>query len=152
MTRQIKKTSLIIYIEEILEFKMNAFLLKETNETINFDREINNELNNQAEIISFKKKYNKFRAMRKKLLPFLECGNNIWTVVYQIYESELNGDTLYISNIGDLTGMPQTTVIRYLNKLSDNDLVWRIRHCNDKRMIKVRLSPKFKNQLDKLFS
>lgn len=130
---------------------MNGLLLKDTYETNNLNREASNDLN-VKEVKSFKKRYKEFRDMRKKILPFLECGNNIWTVVYQIYESELDGDTLYVSNIGDITGMPQTTVIRYLNKLSDNDLVWRIRHCNDKRMIKVRLSPKFKKQLDELFS
>lgn len=130
---------------------MNGLLLKDTYETNNLNREASNDLN-VKEVKSFKKRYKEFRDMRKKILPFLECGNNIWTVVYQIYESELDGETLYVSNIGDITGMPQTTVIRYLNKLSDNDLVWRIRHCNDKRMIKVRLSPKFKKQLDELFS
>ncbi len=131
---------------------MNNLLLKDTYDQDDIDVAYNNEYDKNAQIKEFKSKYNDFRNIRKKLLPFLDCGNNIWTVVYQIYESELNGDTLYVSNIGDLTGMPQTTVIRYLNKLSDNDLVWRIRHCNDKRMIKVRLSPMFKNQLDELFS
>ncbi len=131
---------------------MNNLLLKDTYDQDDIDVTYTNEYDKTAQIKEFKSKYNDFRNIRKKLLPFLDCGNNIWTVVYQIYESELNGDTLYVSNIGDLTGMPQTTVIRYLNKLSDNDLVWRIRHCNDKRMIKVRLSPMFKNQLDELFS
>ena len=131
---------------------MNNLLIKDTYDQDGIDVAYTNEYDKNAQIKEFKSKYNDFRNIRKKLLPFLDCGNNIWTVVYQIYESELNGDTLYVSNIGDLTGMPQTTVIRYLNKLSDNDLVWRIRHCNDKRMIKVRLSPMFKNQLDELFS
>ncbi len=131
---------------------MNNLLLKDAYDQDNIDVDYTNEYDKTTQIKEFKSKYNDFRNIRKKLLPFLDCGNNIWTVVYQIYESELNGDTLYVSNIGDLTGMPQTTVIRYLNKLSDNDLVWRIRHCNDKRMIKVRLSPMFKNQLDELFS
>lgn len=101
--------------------------------------------------MNFVDNYRSFRELRKKILPFLDCNNIIWTIVYQIYEAEVQGETLYISNISCISNIPQTTVIRHLNKLSEGGFIWKVRNDNDKRMVKIRLSPKFKTQIDELF-
>lgn len=101
---------------------------------------------------NFYRRYMEFRNIRSKLLPFPDHNNGLWTIVLHIYDSEIKGEILYVSNIGELSGVPQTTVIRHLSTLTEIDIVWRIKHYRDKRMVRVRLCPNFKSQLDDLFS
>lgn len=100
---------------------------------------------------SFYSNYQRFLEQRKKLYPDLEFGNSLWSVIMQIYDCDLKEEIIYISNIGQMAQIPQTTVLRHLDTLTKKDLVWKIRHFSDKRMVRVRLSPMFKNQLDDLF-
>lgn len=118
-----------------------------------------NQSNNLNYIIKNYKKYNDFFCnyklflkKRKKLHNNIKFQGDIWNIIMQIYECELNGDIIYISNISHLANIPQTTVLRHLDSLTNYELVWRVPHAKDKRMIRVRLSPQFKNKLDQLFN
>lgn len=100
---------------------------------------------------NFYNNYQKFLQLRKNLYPNFEFASSLWTVVMQIYDCELKDEVIYITNISQMAQIPQTTVLRHLDSLTKKDMVWRIRHFSDKRMVRVRLSPKFKKELDQLF-
>lgn len=113
-------------------------------------------MNNNTSVINkpnnrFYQYYEKFRYIRRDFLPDLTFENPMWAVIFQIYQSEIEGRILYISNVGDLAQIPQTTALRSLEILTRKDLVWRVPNKSDKRMVKVCLSPQLKKQLDELF-
>lgn len=95
--------------------------------------------------------YEKFRFIRSDFIPDLTFENPLWAVIYQIYQSEVEGRILYASNIGFLAKIPQTTALRSIETLNERDLVWRIRNKSDKRMVRVCLSPQLKKKMDELF-
>ena len=94
------------------------------------------------ELILLARKVYRARASRKSFLAgelFSEPG---WEMLLALFEADAAGHRLTISNLCYASQAPDTTALRWLEKLCELGLVYRKRNPLDSRMVFVELEPK----------
>jgi DNA-binding MarR family transcriptional regulator len=92
----------------------------------------------------------RMRLSRAKHFNPSMFGEPAWDMLLALYVHDDSRFT--ISRLGRLTGLAKTTVLRWLDYLVDQDLVWRESHPTDSRAVFVELTDTARHSLDTYFS
>lgn len=80
------------------------------------------------------------RKLRDAHLPAAEFDEPLWFMMLDLYQSQIIGQRVSISNLCLSSGIPQTTALRRIDDLVSRGLVHRIPDQNDRRRAFVELS------------
>jgi DNA-binding MarR family transcriptional regulator len=78
---------------------------------------------------------------RKQLFPNSLFSDPAWDILVALYKTHLAQRRLTISNLGNITGVPATTTLRWVSCLVDRKLAVRTDDPLDNRRVYVSLSP-----------
>jgi FixJ family two-component response regulator/DNA-binding MarR family transcriptional regulator len=80
------------------------------------------------------------RKLRDAHLPAAEFDEPLWFMMLDLYQSQITGQRVSISNLCLSSGIPQTTALRRIDDLVSRGLVHRVPDQNDRRRAFVELS------------
>ncbi|APG62720.1 hypothetical protein LPB140_07850 [Sphingorhabdus lutea] len=100
---------------------------------------------------SFVSNYQKFIVLRSLLSTNINFVNPIWALLYEIYERSKKEDGIAISSLGLDNGIPLTSVLRYVDEMTNDGIIHKVRDKKDKRRMLVKMEPKIDEQLDAIF-
>jgi DNA-binding MarR family transcriptional regulator len=92
------------------------------------------------------------RSLRSQFFEAELFGEPGWDILLDLYNAQLGQQKLQVSSIGLSCGIPQTTVIRWLNTLEAKGLIRREPDPVDARRIFVALSSGAVRTLDGMFA
>ena len=81
------------------------------------------------------------RQERGKFLPAKLFGEPAWDILLELYAAELDQQRMSITRLTRRSGIPATTVLRFLGSLGEAGLVKRTNDPTDERRVYVSLSP-----------
>lgn len=81
------------------------------------------------------------RRERAKFLPGKLLGEPAWDMMLELYAAELDQQRMSITRLSRRSGIPATTVLRFLGLLVEAGLVKRENDPTDARRVYVALSP-----------
>lgn len=70
---------------------------------------------------------------REKRLSFLPSANSGWRILIELYIAEREDRPLCVSDIWHISAIPNATALRWLNLLSEHDLLIKKPDLNDRR-------------------
>lgn len=94
----------------------------------------------------------KARALRGEFFPPRLFADPAWDILLDLYEARLAQFRLSISKVGQGTGLPATTVLRWLKALEENGLIRREEDPADGRRVYVELTWNGYEKMDRLFA
>ena len=80
------------------------------------------------------------RRIRDAMFPERYFSNPFWDIMLELYLADDAGETYCTSSIGLTSGIPPTTVLRYLSKLESDGFITRTDDRHDARRTLVRLT------------
>jgi len=86
------------------------------------------------------------RRARDLYFPPTLFGEPAWDMLLALYAA--SDDEQNVSGLIDFSGCPQTTALRYLSVLVDEDLIVRKAHPSDRRVSRISLTSKGKDSLE----
>jgi len=92
------------------------------------------------------------RAQRSRFFSGIMFGEAAWDMLLALYVTELSEARHTVSGLVDLSGVPQTTALRWLNYLEQEQLVARRPNPLDGRVFFVEITAKAREALDAYFS
>lgn len=102
-----------------------------------------------------KSSFQEFRQFDSLIAEQFSVGSalkNDIALLMELYDAEQAGKSLTISMLGLISEIPQSTMLRYLGMLENENLVQRIPHPSDQRMSYIRLVPEVRLALDRVFA
>ena len=94
-----------------------------------------------ADLVSLAERITSIRQMRKQTLPSTLFGEPGWDMMLALYIASKHGQRLTVTNVCDASDAPSTTALRWLDRLVELDMVRRIPHPTDLRVIFIDLAP-----------
>lgn len=88
------------------------------------------------------------RLRREHFAPSM-FGEPAWEILMTLY---LNDARFTVTRLGEYTGLPVTTTVRWVNYLEKEKLIARNPHPTDMRMAVIELTTKGRERLDRYFS
>jgi DNA-binding MarR family transcriptional regulator len=92
------------------------------------------------------------RAERSKIFSPTMFGEAAWDMLLALYVTDQSGSRHTVGGLLKLAGAPPTTALRWVDFLEKEQLVSRIPHPLDRRILRVELTPKARTLLDDYFS
>lgn len=92
------------------------------------------------------------RAQRSQFFNSVMFGEAAWDMLLALYVTDQSGPRHTVSGLVSLSGVPQTTALRWLDFLDEEQLVTRRANPNDKRVFYVELTDAARGALDAYFS
>jgi FixJ family two-component response regulator/DNA-binding MarR family transcriptional regulator len=80
------------------------------------------------------------RKLRDVHLPVAEFDESLWFMLLDLYQSQIAGQRVSVSNLCLSSGIPQTTALRRIDDLISRGLVHRVPDPSDRRRAFVELS------------
>ena len=94
-----------------------------------------------ADLLSLAERITSIRSARKEILPSTLFGEPGWDMMLALYVASKKGQRLTITNVCDASDAPSTTALRWLDRLVELDMVRRLPHATDLRVIFIELAP-----------
>ena len=94
-----------------------------------------------ADLLSLAERITSIRSVRKEILPSTLFGEPGWDMMLALYVASMKGHRLTITNVCDASDAPSTTALRWLDRLAELDMVRRLPHPTDLRVIFIELAP-----------
>lgn len=91
-----------------------------------------------------------FRRSRATFLNAAMLGEPAYEMLLCLYVSEGAGDPMTPARLAELTDVPHSSALRWIDYLVDKELVTREAHPSDRRATVIDLTPKGKQALDAL--
>lgn len=107
--------------------------------------------NNQANLDG---SFESFRKLDNRIADEFRLQSSLCNeiaLLIELYEAEREGTSLTVSMLGLISGIPQTTALRYLILLEEQGHLRRVEHPMDYRKTNVRLTQSAKTALDQIF-
>ena len=98
--------------------------------------------------------FTQFKQYDSLIAELFSVGSSLKNEVallIELYDAEQAGQSLTISMLGLISNIPQSTMLRNLGVLERKNLVQRVPHPSDQRMSFVRLAPRVRIALDRVF-
>jgi DNA-binding MarR family transcriptional regulator len=92
-----------------------------------------------------------FRQRRRKLFPLGYFADAGWDILLDLYSAHCEKRLLSTTCLGLVGGVPQTTMLRYLDQMVNDGLVARINDPRDGRRIYVELTAEGVKRMSLLF-
>lgn len=91
-----------------------------------------------AELLSYDRRS---RELRRTIFDTAVINDSCWHILQDLFAAHLAGEDVRTKHLVQTTGLPQTTVLRYLDHLQTFDAVRRDGDPDDSRVTLVSLSP-----------
>ena len=92
------------------------------------------------------------RRKREEFFGAALFADPAWDILLELYAAELRQQRLSVSNLGIDTGVPATTVLRWIKTLETKGLVFRIPDPIDGRRVFVSLTADAVSAMDQFFA
>jgi DNA-binding MarR family transcriptional regulator len=94
-----------------------------------------------ADLVLLAERIASIRSVRKEILPSTLFGEPGWDMMLALYVASMKGQRLTVTNVCDASDAPSTTALRWLDRLVELDMVRRLPHPTDLRVIFIELAP-----------
>ena len=81
-------------------------------------------------------------ASRDKILPNFAPCSPFWSMLIELYVMQSQSKRVSVTDIANMTNMPLTTVLRHIDLLKKDDLIYRDRDTRDSRRFWLYLTEK----------
>lgn len=94
----------------------------------------------------------KLRTRRNQIFGKGIFGEPAWDILLQLYDAQLEGRTEYVTGLCAGTGVPPSTVLRWIHCLLEREWIERKSDGRDQRRLIVSLAPKGSDAMERFFS
>lgn len=91
------------------------------------------------------------RRQRDRLFPSGYFADVAWEILLDVYDAQLKNSQLSITSLGLNGGIPLTTTLRYIDRLTADGFIRRRKDPHDRRRIFIELTEIGVERMDKLF-
>lgn len=107
-----------------------------------------NRLPQSDELAALAVKISAARATRKDLFPPTLFGEPGWDMLLALYHTSCSGSRLTVSNLCQFSQAPDTTALRWIDRLVELELVRRRPNPLDARVIFIELEPSGRSKIE----
>ena len=94
----------------------------------------------------------RLREERKRAFQKIEIVGPAWPLMLALYAADSLPTQLAVGDLAKQAGLPRTTALRWLHRLHRHDVVTLSTDSMDRRVVRVRLTPRGRRGMDEAFA